>query len=44
MGWAMASYNRTIRLAQQDKEMMDIRGSVCQFLWHFLVTGTFNME
>nr|XP_050855648.1 XK-related protein 6-like isoform X1 [Vespula vulgaris] len=38
MGWAMASYNRSIRLAQHDKEIMNIRGSICQFLWHFLVT------
>ncbi|XP_047354549.1 XK-related protein 6-like [Vespa velutina] len=38
MGWAMASYNRTIRLAQHDKEIMNIRGSICQFFWHFLVT------
>ncbi|XP_011643852.1 cell death abnormality protein 8 isoform X2 [Pogonomyrmex barbatus] len=39
MGWAMASYHRSIRLAQQDKFNVDIIGTVLQFLWHFCVTG-----
>ncbi|KAK2586064.1 hypothetical protein KPH14_008357 [Odynerus spinipes] len=38
MGWAMASYNRSIRLAQRNKQTIGIRGSIFQFLWHFCVT------
>ncbi|XP_015180815.1 PREDICTED: XK-related protein 6-like isoform X1 [Polistes dominula] len=38
MGWAMASYNRSIRLAQFDKEIISIQGNICQFLWHFCIT------
>lgn len=41
MGWAMASYNRSIRLAQQDKSNISCVGTVFQFLWHFFITGTF---
>lgn len=38
MGWAMASYHRSIRLAQDDKLNIGVTGSVLQFLWHLLVT------
>ncbi|XP_076766728.1 XK-related protein 6 [Xylocopa sonorina] len=38
MGWAMASYHRSIRLAQQDKLNIDITGTVLQFVWHFCTT------
>ncbi|CAL7934400.1 unnamed protein product [Xylocopa violacea] len=38
MGWAMASYHRSIRLAQQDKLNIDVTGTVLQFVWHFCTT------
>ncbi|EZA56046.1 hypothetical protein DMN91_005608 [Ooceraea biroi] len=38
MGWAMASYHRSVRLAQQDKSNISIVGTVLQFLWHFCIT------
>nr|XP_033327032.1 XK-related protein 6-like [Megalopta genalis] len=38
MGWAMASYHRSIRLVQQDKFNIGITGTVLQFLWHFCTT------
>ncbi|XP_071573926.1 XK-related protein 6 [Temnothorax nylanderi] len=38
MGWAMASYHRSIRLAQQNKSHIDVTGTVLQFLWHFCIT------
>ncbi|KZC09005.1 XK-related protein 6 [Dufourea novaeangliae] len=38
MGWAMASYHRSIRLVQQDKLNIGITGTVLQFLWHFCTT------
>ncbi|XP_049841756.1 XK-related protein 7-like [Schistocerca gregaria] len=38
MGWSMASYQRVIRFAQQDKENITWKGTVMQFLWHFMVT------
>lgn len=39
MGWAMASYHRSIRLVQQDKLNIGVTGTVLQFLWHFCTTG-----
>jgi len=39
MGWAMASYHRSIRLAQQDKSNIGTVGIILQFLWHFFITG-----
>ncbi|CAK9820892.1 Cell death abnormality protein 8 [Anthophora plagiata] len=39
MGWAMASYHRSIRFAQQDKLNIGVTGTVLQFLWHFCTTG-----
>lgn len=41
MGWAMASYHRSIRLAQQNKLNIDVVGTVLQFLWHFCITGIY---
>ncbi|KAK1126447.1 hypothetical protein K0M31_005082 [Melipona bicolor] len=38
MGWAMASYHRSIRLVQQDKLNIGNIGTVLQFLWHFCTT------
>ncbi|XP_026295978.1 XK-related protein 6 [Apis mellifera] len=38
MGWAMANYHRSIRLAQQDKLNINIIGIVLQFVWHFCIT------
>ncbi|XP_029679092.1 XK-related protein 6 [Formica exsecta] len=38
MGWAMASYHRSIRLAQQDKSNIGVIGIILQFLWHFCIT------
>lgn len=38
MGWAMASYHRSIRLAQQDKSNIGTIGIILQFLWHFFIT------
>ncbi|XP_054003602.1 XK-related protein 6-like [Hylaeus anthracinus] len=38
MGWVMASYHRSIRLAQQDKLNIGLTGTVLQFLWHFCTT------
>ncbi|CAK9820893.1 XK-related protein 6 [Anthophora plagiata] len=38
MGWAMASYHRSIRFAQQDKLNIGVTGTVLQFLWHFCTT------
>ncbi|XP_018406605.1 PREDICTED: XK-related protein 6-like [Cyphomyrmex costatus] len=38
MGWAMASYHRSIRLAQQNKLNIGVVGTVLQFLWHFSIT------
>ncbi|KAL0098398.1 hypothetical protein PUN28_008362 [Cardiocondyla obscurior] len=38
MGWAMASYHRSIRLAQQNKSNIGVIGTVLQFLWHFCIT------
>jgi hypothetical protein len=42
MGWAMASYHRSVRLAQQHKLNIGIFGTVLQFLWHFCITGMLN--
>ncbi|XP_049943938.1 XK-related protein 7-like isoform X1 [Schistocerca serialis cubense] len=39
IGWSVASYQRVIRLAQQDKENITWKGTIIQFLWHFMVTG-----
>lgn len=39
MGWAMASYHRSIRLVQQNKSNISVVGTVLQFLWHFCITG-----
>lgn len=39
MGWTMANYHRSIRLAQMDKYNIGIIGSILQFMWHFCVTG-----
>lgn len=39
MGWSMASYHRTIRLAQKDKPNISVIGTILQFLWHFCITG-----
>lgn len=41
MGWAMANYHRSIRLAQQDKLNINIIGIVLQFVWHFCITGMY---
>lgn len=41
MGWAMASYHRSIRLAQQNKSNIGVIGTVLQFLWHFCITGIY---
>ncbi|KAG7213248.1 hypothetical protein KM043_002548 [Ampulex compressa] len=38
MGWAMASYHRSIRFAQHDKSNISVMGSVLQFLWHLCIT------
>ncbi|XP_043463399.1 XK-related protein 4 [Leptopilina heterotoma] len=38
MGWSMASYNCSIRLAQNDKLNIGNTGTVLQFLWHLLIT------
>ncbi|XP_049943939.1 XK-related protein 7-like isoform X2 [Schistocerca serialis cubense] len=38
IGWSVASYQRVIRLAQQDKENITWKGTIIQFLWHFMVT------
>ncbi|XP_032690578.1 XK-related protein 6-like isoform X2 [Odontomachus brunneus] len=38
MGWAMASYHRSIRLAQPDKSNISYIGTTFQFLWHFFIT------
>ncbi|XP_014470451.1 PREDICTED: XK-related protein 6-like [Dinoponera quadriceps] len=38
MGWAMATYNRSIRLAQQDKSNISNVGVAVQFFWHFFIT------
>lgn len=42
MGWAMASYHRSIRLAQQNKFNIGVMGTVLQFLWHFCITGIYS--
>lgn len=39
MGWAMASYHRSIRLAQWNKSNISKTGMLLQFLWHFFITG-----
>lgn len=39
MGWAMASYHRSIRIAQEDKSNISNVGTAFQFLWHFFITG-----
>ncbi|EFN81697.1 XK-related protein 4 [Harpegnathos saltator] len=38
MSWAMASYHRSIRSAQQDKSNIRYMATVFQFLWHFFIT------
>lgn len=43
MGWAMASYHRSIRLAQQNKSNIGVIGIVLQFLWHFCITGMYQI-
>lgn len=43
MGWAMASYHRSIRLAQQDKSNIGVIGIILQFLWHFCITGIYSI-
>lgn len=42
MGWAMASYHRSIRLAQQDKSNIGFIGTILQFFWHFFITGIYK--
>lgn len=44
MGWAMASYHRSIRLAQQDKSNIGVTGIILQFLWHFCITGIYSIN
>lgn len=41
MGWAMANYHRSIRLAQQDKSNIGAVGTLLQFSWHFCITGIY---
>nr|CAD7399532.1 unnamed protein product [Timema poppensis] len=38
MAWSMASYHRSIRFVQKDKDNITWPGTVMQFLWHFMVT------
>lgn len=38
MAWSMASYHRLIRVATKTKNNISWMGTVCQFMWHFLVT------
>ncbi|XP_063218078.1 XK-related protein 7-like isoform X2 [Bacillus rossius redtenbacheri] len=38
MGWSMASYHRSIRFVQKDKDNISWPGTVMQFLWHFPIT------
>ncbi|XP_020293956.1 XK-related protein 6-like [Pseudomyrmex gracilis] len=40
MGWVMASYHRSIRLAQDEKYNIDLLGSAFQFFSHFFITVT----
>lgn len=38
LGWCLASYQRSIRYVQEDKENMTWRNSALQTCWHFLVS------
>ncbi|XP_039297310.1 XK-related protein 6 [Nilaparvata lugens] len=38
MAWSMASYQRSIRFAQEEKRNLTWPGTAMQFLWHFMVT------
>ncbi|XP_023727672.1 XK-related protein 6 isoform X2 [Cryptotermes secundus] len=38
MAWSMASYHRSIRFVQEDKDNISWPGTVMQFLWHFMIT------
>ncbi|XP_075238139.1 XK-related protein 6-like isoform X1 [Lycorma delicatula] len=38
MAWSMASYQRSIRFAQEEKRNLTWPGTILQFLWHFMVT------
>lgn len=40
MAWSMASYHRSIRFVQANKDNISWPGTVMQFMWHFMVTGT----
>lgn len=39
MAWCMASYHRTIRFDQDNKNNISWKGTVVQFLWHLNVTS-----
>jgi hypothetical protein len=41
MAWSMASYHRSIRMVQADKDNMSYAGTAMQFMWHFNVTGNY---
>ncbi|CAG9860072.1 unnamed protein product [Phyllotreta striolata] len=38
MAWAMASYQRLLRVALKTKNNISWSGTIVQFMWHFLVT------
>jgi hypothetical protein len=38
MAWSMASYHRSVRFVQEDKDNISWSGTVMQFMWHFMVT------
>ncbi|XP_023016481.1 XK-related protein 4 [Leptinotarsa decemlineata] len=38
MAWAMASYQRLLRVALKTKHNISWAGTIVQFMWHFLVT------
>lgn len=43
MGWCLAAYQRAVRFAQEDKDNISWAGSIMQLLWHFLVTGKYQL-
>lgn len=43
MAWSMASYQRLLRVSLKNKSNISWPGTLVQFMWHFLVTGMFNI-
>lgn len=44
MAWCMASYHRSIRFDQENKNNVSWTGTSVQFLWHLNVTSKYGLK